>query len=150
MKLWPPMIEEYLKKFDRPPHIISIDGVGLDTELPALEYDVEEMEISFEWEGMLDAFCREFVELDRRNKASFPEGEPEEKELDTTPMGMFFNNTMSDAERDARRKKRSNLKDVRRERFAKFYRGIGQSNGMWLRSLDEEHEEEQLKKIKGF
>lgn len=39
------------------PYVISIFGASLDSELLALKFDVEKREISFEWEGMLTAFC---------------------------------------------------------------------------------------------
>jgi hypothetical protein len=50
-----------------PPYVIRIYGVVNDTRLPSLTYSSARKEISFHWVGMLDAFCSEQAQLNRRN-----------------------------------------------------------------------------------
>ncbi|KAK4611510.1 hypothetical protein CLAFUW4_13234 [Fulvia fulva] len=57
-----------IRQFERPAHIISIYGHSLDSVLPGLEYDIENRELSFQWEPMLAAFFSEQHELNRRSE----------------------------------------------------------------------------------
>lgn len=53
---WKEKMDAFLGgKHEFTPHVVSIYGLSMDSALPCLQYDMEKREISFEWEGMLDA-----------------------------------------------------------------------------------------------
>ncbi|KAB5582318.1 hypothetical protein GE09DRAFT_263513 [Coniochaeta sp. 2T2.1] len=53
----PRMLQRY--QFDQPPHVLIMGGMVNDTELPGLEYDADQLEISFRWKPMLTLFLAE-------------------------------------------------------------------------------------------
>ena len=126
---WCKSIVEYTGKggdCNLTPYVISIYGAALDSDLPGLEYDLEKREISFDWVAMLDAFCAEHAELDKRNKATVQRSvadaqiakvkENWDEDVEALVRGM-----MKTAD-DLRKATKANLKDVRRERIMRSYK----------------------------
>ncbi|CZT21543.1 uncharacterized protein RCC_07406 [Ramularia collo-cygni] len=75
---WKAKMEAFAEKPDLTLYIISIYGCSLDIQLPGLRYDLEEREMSFEWEDMLHQFILQCVEVSRRMLAigAFEEKRP--------------------------------------------------------------------------
>jgi hypothetical protein len=116
-------------------YIIRLAGAANDTELPELEYDWQADELSFNWVAMLDAFCKEQAELNRRH----PKGmrtrpaEPPVTDLEKWK-------TLCDYGRD--------LRDLRRQRLTKEYRercGLHDHSEL---KIDESSKTDQLESIR--
>lgn len=130
------------------PHVITIHGASLDSELPGLQYDVSKREISFEWEPMLHAFCIEYAELEKRDLS-------QEKEILAGVHDMISSyyssargmSAIIDVMDSWWAMKRKNLQELRRHRIRR----------QWKEKLvfdppdylfDTDHEEKQLERIR--
>lgn len=102
------------------PHLISIWGTSWDSALPGLRYNDKKPEVSFEWQGMLNRFFIETLELSRRDVLSAETiGALHRDEVNSKPedhgplmraMQAFVNGT------------KKNIRDVRRERIERSVR----------------------------
>lgn len=131
---------------DLVPYIASIYGASLDSELPGLEYDVEKREISFDWEGLLERFCREYKEVMKRHMEVVPRVQAMARRTDTSTLNGGFFEMMTGALEAIVGNRRAARRDVRRLRIQKFYK---EKHGfdMKARMIDKEHEREQLRRI---
>lgn len=129
-------------RFDLTPYVISIFGASLDCELPGLRFDVGRKEISFEWEGFLEGFVREYRELERRRRAVIPRVKAMVKGVDTSTVM----NAIGSALLGIVSNRRVARRDVRRERIVRFYKA---RYGFVMREelIDKEHEKEQVERL---
>jgi hypothetical protein len=100
-------------RFDLPPHQIRIKSKANDTELPKLEFDGSRRELSFEWEGMFDAFYSEAVRQEKRNHAITAAATD-------LPDGCSIVGALALSKRN-KAARRSNVKEIRRERIKKWH-----------------------------
>lgn len=130
------------------PHVITIHGASLDSELPGLQYDVSKREISFEWEPMLHAFCIEYAELEKRDLSR-------EKEILAGVDDMISSyyssargmSAIIDVMDSWWAMKRKNLQALRRHRIRRQWKeklGFDPQGNLF----DIDHEEKQLKRIR--
>jgi hypothetical protein len=162
--IWRKKMERYLGAadrdeniFDLTPYIICIYGVALDSELPSLRFDIEDRRVSFEWEGMLNAFILERKEIDRRiveaerknmnrelrNRQKIP-GFTTRRDAAIGLFGPLIGELQMMSINTKNRKR--SFKKVRRHRILKFHR---QKLGceMTVDLMDRKHESKQVKRV---
>jgi hypothetical protein len=105
-------------RFDLPPHQIRIKSKANDTELPGLKLNLQSArrEISFEWEGMFDAFySEESRRLTAEREIMAPLIQALKEEEDCSLVRIMALLTRS------RKIYRASVKKIRRDRIKKWY-----------------------------
>ena len=129
---------------DMAPYVVSIYGASLDSELPGLEYDVSKREISFEWESMLNAFCIEYAELERRDLSKANDMMPAaENTISTGGMTAIIDVMKSFSSMES-----TNLQALRRHRIRKHLLEKLGIDDPEYDLIDKVHEKEQLIRIR--
>lgn len=60
---------EYRHDHYEPPCVVVINNDANDTEVPQIEYDEKECILSFEWQGAVNAYFKEYNEFVKRKAA---------------------------------------------------------------------------------
>ncbi|SMQ55107.1 unnamed protein product [Zymoseptoria tritici ST99CH_3D7] len=155
--VWKRKMENYLEgRIEQTPYVVSIYGVSTDSELPGLRCNFEQREISFEWEGMLDAFIAERLELGRLHAVSDQSDTPSGDErselsqalvrMDEEAISRIFEQLSDPCQKDRRlaRKRTHNVRDVRIGRLERTFAAWG---GLDCTRLDVYFEEQQAERV---
>ncbi|SMR63427.1 unnamed protein product [Zymoseptoria tritici ST99CH_1A5] len=155
--VWKRKMENYLEgRIEQTPYVGSIYGVSTDSELPGLRCNFEQREISFEWEGMLDAFIAERLELGRLHAVSDQSDTPSGDErselsqalvrMDEEAISRIFEQLSDPCQKDRRlaRKRTHNVRDVRIGRLERTFAAWG---GLDCTRLDVYFEEQQAERV---